>query len=242
MNWRASRRGTITAIFACLLVLVPSAAAETLQSPNYKLDESSIGTSSPIGQSSSNYGLTSGTGDIGVGNAASANFQINAGSKTTADPVLAFSVNSAVTNFGTFSPTLPATATTTFSVMNYTSYGYTVQITGSPPTNGAHTISALSSADQSQTGTEQFGINLVANTQPKSVGANPDNGTFGFGSIDNNYNTSNYYRYVSGDTIAKSLKSSGVTNYTLTYLVNVAGLTPGGQYKSNQTLIVLGTY
>jgi hypothetical protein len=242
MRWSNSRRGFITAFFVCLLVLSPNALAQTLQSTNYKMDETSIGTSSPIGQSSSNFGLTSGVGDIGVGNATSANFQINAGSKTNADPVLAFSVNNAVTNFGTFSPSLAATATTTFSVMNYTSYGYTVQLTGNAPSNGAHTINALGSAATSQTGTEQFGVNLVANTQPTSVGANPDNGAFGYGSVDDNYKTSNYYRYVNGDTIAKSLKSSGVTNYTLTYLINVAGLTPGGQYKSNQTLIVLGTY
>ena len=37
-------------------------------------------------------------------------------------------------------------------------------------------------------------------------------------------------------------KSSGITNYTITYLLNVAGLTPGGEYRSDQTLVVLGTY
>jgi hypothetical protein len=222
--------------------MTPGAYAETLQSTNYQLDESSIGTSSPLGQASSSYNLSSGVGDIGVGNAASANFQIEAGSKTTADPALSFSVNSASANFGIFSPTLASTATATFSVKGYLSYGYTVQIVGTPPSNGTHTISPLATAGTSQTGTEQFGINLVANTQPASVGANPDNGAFGFGSVMPDYNVSNNYRYVSGDVIAKADKSSGVTNYTLTYLVNVAGLTPGGQYKSNQTLIVLGSF
>lgn len=242
MYWGMSQKGFLAAFFACLLSITPVAYAETLQSTNYKLDESSIGTSSPIGQASTNYNLSSGVGDIGVGNAASANFQINAGSKTSADPVLAFAVTSVATNFGVFSPTSPSTSTATFSVKDYTSYGYTVQIVGNPPSNGTHTITPLAAAGQSQAGSEQFGINLVANTQPASVGANPDNGAFGFGSVDNNYNTPNYYRYVSGDTIAKATKSSGITNYTLTYLVNVAGLTPGGQYKSNQTLIVLGSY
>ena len=242
MYWGTSQKGLLAALFACLLLMAPGAYAETLQSNNYQLDESSIGTSSPIGQASTTYNLSSGVGDIGVGNAASTNFQINAGSKTSAAPVLAFSVTNAAANFGVFSPTQASTSTATFSVMDYTSYGYTVQIDGSAPSNGAHTIRALATAAQSQTGTEQFGINLVANTSPISVGANPDNGSYGFGTVDANYNTSNYYRYVSGDTIAKANKSSGVTNYTMTYMVNVAGLTPGGQYKSNQTLIVLGTY
>lgn len=237
-----SRARVIVALILCAFIFAPGAYAETLQSNNFKLDESSIGTSNPIGQASSNFTLNSATGDIGVGNAASSNFQIDAGSKTNADPVLSFSVNSALTNFGVFSASTPTVATTTFSVTDYSSYGYTVQLVGAPPSNGAHTITPLTTAAQSQFGTEQFGINLVANTQPRSVGANPDNGQFGFGSVDDNYSTSNYYRYVSGDVIAKSLKSTGVTNYTISYLVNVAGLTPGGQYKTNQTLIVLGTY
>ena len=242
MYWGTSTRGILGALLACLLLMAPGAYAETLQSTNYKLDESSIGTSSPIGQASSSYNLSSGVGDLAAGNAASANFQIEAGSKTTADPVLAFSVNSSAANFGLFSPTLASTATATFSVKGYVSYGYTVQIVGTAPSNGTHTISPLATSDTSRPGSEQFGVNLVANTQPTSVGANPDNGSFGFGTVANDYNVSNHYRYVSGDVIAKADKSSGVTNYTLTYLINVAGLTPGGQYKSNQTLIVLGSF
>lgn len=52
----------------------------------------------------------------------------------------------------------------------------------------------------SQTGLEQYGINLVANTQPVSLG-NPDNGQFGFGSVANNYAVPNKYFYQDGDTI-----------------------------------------
>jgi hypothetical protein len=103
-------------------------------------------------------------------------------------------------------------------------------------------IDPLTTASTSQTGVEQFGVNLVANTLPVSVGANPNNGQFGFGEAATNYNTSNSYRYVSGEAIAKAPKSSGLTTYTLSYLVNVDSLTPGGQYTSNQTLVVTGTY
>ena len=98
----------------------------------------------------------------------------------------------------------------------------------------------------SQPGTEQFGINLVANTVPSSLGANPNNGTppddFGFGEAAPNYDTPNSYRFVSGDTVAFAPKESGETEYTISYLANVAALTPGGIYKTNQTLIVTGTY
>lgn len=230
------------ALLAGVLLCTPKAVALIPESPNYKLDESSIGTGNPLQQSSNNYNLKGGTGTLGTGNASSSNFQIDAGANTSAEPVLAFAVNSSTTNLGVFSPTTAATATASFSVKDYTSYGYTVQLVGKPPSNGPHTIPALATSELSQTGTEQFGINLVANTSPTSVGANPDNGQFGFGSIEPDYNTPNYYRYVSGDVIARSNKSSGITNYTITYVVNVAGLTPGGKYTSNQTLVVLGTY
>lgn len=216
--------------------------ADTLQSAHYHIDESSIGVGDINQGSSTNYQATSATGDLSIGNSASNNYQINAGSQTTPDPTLSFTVNNGNINFGSFSSSTATVTTATFSVSNYTSYGYAVQIFGNPPTNGSHTISALSTTSASQTGTEQFGINLVANTSPISVGANPDNGQFGFGSVAANYAVPNQYRYISGGTIAQAPKSSGLTNYTITYLVNVAGLTPGGIYNSNQTLIVTGTY
>jgi hypothetical protein len=100
----------------------------------------------------------------------------------------------------------------------------------------------MSSAALSQAGIEQFGINVVANTLPLSLGVNPDNGQFGFGQAASNYNTSNNYRYVSGDTIAVGPKSSGQTTYTISYIINVNALTPGGIYTGGQTLLCTGTY
>lgn len=235
----------ITGLLAVCLVfscLAPVTHAETLQSPNYRFDESSIGAGGLVQSSSANYQSNSAIGDLGVGNAASANYQIQAGSKTTDDPRLAVELISTNANFGNFSAAVAATATASFSVLNYTAYGYVVQLEGAPPTNGTHTIPGLSANTASAAGIEQFGVNLVANTSPASIGANPNNGQFGFGQVNANYATSNQYRYVSGETIASAPKSSGVTTYTLSYLVNVNTLTPGGQYASNQRIIVTGTY
>lgn len=215
--------------------------AETSQSTNYKFNESTIGSGGLIQSSSANYQGRDSLGDIGVGNAASSNYQINAGATTTDDPALSVAINGTV-NFGDFTATSPTTATTTFTVLNYTTYGYIVQIVGGSPSNGAATITAMATTGSSTAGTSQFGINLVANTLPVSVGANPDNGQFGFGTVAGNYGSPNSYRYVSGETIAQATKNSGVTTYTITYLVNVPALTPGGIYTSNQTLIVTGTY
>lgn len=229
------------AITLCVTTMAHSLYADS-QSTNYKLNESVVGESGLNQSTSANYVGRDSIGSLGVGTSTSSNYQVQAGSITTNDPTLSVAINGASVNFSSFSATTATTATASFSVLNYTSYGYTVQLVGTPPSNGSTTIDAMSTTGPSVVGTPQFGINLVANTSPLSFGANPDTGQFGFGSASSNYGTSNQYRYVSGETIAQSTKSSGTTTYTISYIVNVAPLTPGGIYTSNQTLIITGTY
>ena len=217
-------------------------AAPSPQSAHYRLDETAVGTSGYLDSKSSNYSATSGAGALATGSSASSNFQATSGTRTSPDPVLSFAITNGNLDFGSFSAATTSTATAKFAVTNYTSYGYTVQILGTPPTNGSRTLPGLATATAPTPGTEQFGLNLVANTIPSSVGANPVNDQFGFGSATDNYGTSNKYRFVNGETIAQSAKSSGVTTYTITYIANVASLTPGGKYSSSQTLLVTGTY
>ena len=224
------------------VLAAPLAYAVDPKSNNFQLDETSIGTGGLYGASSTNFKANSSTGDIAIGNSGSENFQVDSGTKTQRDPTLSFAVNSTSAQFGKLSPSIATTATSTFTVSNYTSYGYIVQVYGPPPTNAGHSLDAMATTAVSQPGIEQFGINLVANTSPISFGANPDNGDFGFGSVTADYNVANRFRYVSGESIAKAEKSSGETKYTISYLINVAGLTPGGTYVSNQTLVVTGTY
>jgi len=225
------------------LLVAPEVFGETLQSANYRLDETSIGSGGLIQSASTNYQTRSTAGDLGVGNSTSSGYQVEAGSQTTNDPFLSFSFISSSADFGNFSSATTSTATTSFSVVNYTSYGYVIQITGGPPKNGAHTIAPISpTADTPHIGTEQFGINLAANTLPSNFGANPDNGQFGFGQVNSSYSTPNTFLYIDGATIANAPKSSGKTIYTLSYIVNVQGLTPGGQYNTGQTIIITGTY
>lgn len=231
-----------------LLVLfgAPVSASNTPSSTNFRFDETSIGLTNSIESSSANFRDQSTAGGAAAGSSSSDNFKTEIGSNTSPDPNLTFTLNSQAANFGSFSTTQAATATATFSIVNYTSYGYVVQIAGKPPTYANNEIDAMGANAPSQPGTEQFGINLVANTDPTSFGANPENGTvpndFGFGQAAPNYANPNQFRYVPGETIAQAPKSSGKTEYTISYLVNVANLTPGGTYGSDQVLIVTGTY
>lgn len=223
-------------------LFVTAAYAESLESPNYRFDESSIGGGGLIQSSSPNFQSSQAIGDTAVGNTSSSSFQTEAGSDTTPDPTLSFGITNASADFTDFSPAAAATATSSFQVLNYTSYGYVVQILGGPPSNGNHVIGAMGSTDVSHPGTEQFGINLVHNTSPAVFGADPDHGQFGVGSATADYGTANSFRYVEGETIASAPKSSGLTTYTISYIVNVTSVTPGGSYTSDQELVCTGTY
>lgn len=229
-------------MIAVLCFVTLAYADSPLKSAHFEVDESFLGGSGLTQSSSNNYQEGESIGDTGIGNSASSHYQLNSGYTTTNDPALSFAINTSGANFGNFSASTASVATSTFQVSNYTSYGYVVQIVGTAPTNGSHTLTAMSTTAPSQTGIEQFGINLVANTSPVSFGANPNLGQFGAGSAAANYNTPNNFRYVSGETIALASQSSGVTTYTISYVANVGSLTPGGQYNSNQVLICTGTY
>jgi hypothetical protein len=240
-------RKLFSGIYSALVLLAGcffvAITAYALQSSHYQFNETSLGGigSNTKGQSASYKALTSG-GIIGFGGTESATMQIATGHETTNDPALSFAVASSSINFGSFSATATSTTTSTFAVADYTSYGYVVQVLGNAPSNGGHTIAAMASTGPSTAGAEQFGINLVANTSPSSFGTNPDHGQFGFGSASTNYGTTNNYRFVSGETIASAPKSSGTTVYTISYIINVSSLTPGGQYSGNQTILCTATF
>jgi hypothetical protein len=94
-------------------------------------------------------------------------------------------------------------------------------------------------------GTEQFGINLKANTSPTTFGADPSqapDSSFGYGYAVPGYDTANVFKYNKGDVIARSDKSSGRTDYTISYIYDISSLSLAGEYIFTQDLIVIGTY
>ena len=220
-------------------------AEEPLTSPNYVIPESYIGPGGSIDGSSPNYSSDGTIGDTGTGGSSSANFRTQAGFNTTNDPRLSVIVNTSSVAFGSLSTATTMTATSSFSVLNYTAHGYGVYTIGSPPSSNNHTLEGMDPTDASQVGEEQYGINLKANTSPATFGANPlqvPGSTFSYGAAATGYNTANNYRYVAGEKIAEATQTSGQTDYTISYIVNVSNTTPGGQYVGAQSLVVVGTY
>lgn len=234
-------------IVAVVNMSVGLVAAQS-SSSNFQIQESFVGPGGSLESNSTNYGTAPGqqaVNGVGGGPSGSTNFKADSGPVSTNDPSLSCTIDTSNVNFGALSTSVAATATATFEVLNYTSYGYVVQIIGNPPSTGAYTLAGMSSTGPSVPGTEQFGINLVANTSPTTFGANavqtPDS-LFSSGAAAANYNTANNYRYVAGETIASASASSGLTEYTLSYIINAASTTAGGTYSGNQTLVCTGTY
>ncbi len=244
------RKRTYLALGLMVSVIGFAAPAVLAQgsSTNFRIDESFIGPGGNLESSSTNYQLEAGQQTVGnaggVGESSSANHTVQSGNTTTADPRLSCVLSSGTLNFGALSNSVTTYGTAAFSVLNYTAYGYNVAILGDTPSNGLHNLTAMNTTGPSVIGTEQFGINLRNNTNP-DVGADAvqvPSSSFSFGSPTANYNSVDNFRYVAGENIATAPKSSGQTDYTISYIVNTSTTTPGGQYSGNQTILCTGTY
>lgn len=231
-----------------VIVCAPTVFAAQSSSSNYQVDEVFFGSGGELNACSGSYCAKQSAGEIAAGNTAATAFQAQAGFNTNREPYLAFSVAGGPTDLGYLSTANTATTTATFAVKTYLSGGYVITLGSDPPTNtqgSGNILTALATATASTAGSEQFGINLVANTNPTAFGAPPvqvpDN-TFSYGTVAAGYDTANLYKYVKGDTIASSNRSSGQTNFTLSFIYNISQLTLDGLYKYDGVLVATSTF
>lgn len=246
--------GKVLKSLLILLIVINSGSIKVFAqsySPSYSVNEYSFGAGSQTNLSSTNYQGMASLGDTGVGSTLGTNYGAQAGYNTTIDPYLEVVVNSVNDNLGYLSTASTATATATFSVIDYVSSGYTVQTDALPPTNGTYSLHASTVASTSTPGTEQFGMNLVKNTNfcgaGCNLGADPvqvPSSSFSYGQADGAtaYNQVNKFKYVNGSTIALSTQSTGETDFTISYIFNISTGTPAGQYTFNDVLVVTATY
>lgn len=230
-----------------LIVLASAGVASAAQSSSssYQVNEVYFGNGGNLNACSPSYCSKQSLGELTVGNPSSTNYQLRAGFNTDRQPYIEFVVDPANIDLGTLAPGSTKTTTATFSVKAYLSSGYVVTSESDPPSNGSYNLTGLSSPTASNSSNEQFGINLVANTSPATFGADPvqvPDSSFSFGQVASGYDTPNLYKYVKGDTIAYSNKSSGETDYTISYIFNVSNITPGGTYTLNHVLVATATY
>ncbi len=179
-----------------------------------------------------------------VGTGSSANYSAQFGANTSDVPLLEVITSAGTSDMGVLDTNKTGTATASIKVRNYLSNGYIVQLAGHAPSQGIHTLTTISTPSTSQQGAEQFGVNLVANTAP-TIGADPvqvPSGSFSFGNANGDYSSHNLFKYVDGDIIGSSNKSSGETDYTLSMIINVSAATPGGRYTGTFSAVVVPTY
>ena len=231
-----------------LIFWCPLASAQQSSSTNYSVNEVYFGSGGDLNDCSTNYCAKNSVGELNVGKASSTNYQEQAGFNQERDPSLTLNVMGGVTDIGVLSTGSTKTTTSTFSIKSYLASGYSAQIIGVPPTNSLPTnprLHNLTTPTASSAGTEQFGINLVANTSPATFGSAPvqvPDSTFGFGTAASGYNTANLYKYNNGDVIATSASSSGETDYTISYIFNISPLTPAGTYVYNGVIVATSTF
>jgi hypothetical protein len=254
MKWRRALRATASVLSILVFLITSQTYAAQSSSTNYSVDQVFFGSGSQLNACSTNYCSRQSAGDTAVGNAAGTAFQAIAGSNTDRNPYIAFSTSGGATDLGILSTAGTATATATFAVKTYLASGYAVTLASPPPTatgTGGHVFSALTSPTAAAApGTaEQFGINLVANTTgcgaPANFGANPvqvPSSSFSYGTIASGYNTCGLFKYVNGDTVANSTKSSGETDYTVSFIYNITSVTQDGYYVFNGSLVATSTY
>jgi len=234
----------LVAVLALFVASAQVSAADS-SSSNYQITNTSLGSGGSGGgdNCSNQYCARVTIGDPTDSNTiytSSSTFE----TLTEGEPSLDVIVDPGISNMGTLSTTVTGTKTTTLRVRTYLSSGYIVQIVGDAPHIANHTLDAMSVADISKPGTEQFGINLVANSTP-NFGVDPiqvPSGQFAFGIANTDYDTANIFKYVSGDTIAHSSSETGRTDYTISMIVNVSNNTPAGHYSSDLSLIVIPVY
>jgi hypothetical protein len=236
---------------AVLLVLVLCAgvhgiamATTTSTSTHYSVTETQFGGGSQTQQCSTTYCAKSSAGDTAVGRSGSTNYSAEFGSNTTDIPLLQVITANGNHALGTLDQDTTGVATSTLNVRHYLMAGYAVELTGSSPSQGTHAILPLNVPAQSQSGHEQFGVNLVANNTP-NIGQNPTmvpSGDSAISFIASGYNTPDYFKYIPGDILAENTTQSGEIDYTLSMIFNVSAVTPGGQYKGAYSAVVVPMY
>ncbi len=216
-------------------------------STSYKVNESAFSSGSGIDSNSASYNARGSAGDLGVGESTSASYAAFAGPINPSEEYLEMVVNLATINLGTLTTSTTATGTATFYVRTYLNGGYSVQTVSNPPTNEAGFSLTGMAAGASTVGTEQFGINLVANTSPVSFGAVPvkqPSSVYANGIAAAGYNTANIFKYTKNDIIAQSGagRAWGETDYTISYITNVSYTTRAGVYSMAHELVAITTF
>jgi len=143
-------------------------------------------------------------------------------------------------DMGTLEPNATLSAQSQMAVGTNATGGFAITASGIPPSAGTNVIAPLVSATESRPGSNQFGINLVANNAP-AVGIDPQ-GIWANAIASSDYSVPNKYKYVSGDVVAYSPNVSLMKKFTVSYILNTSEDLKGGVYSTTITYIASGRF
>jgi len=144
------------------------------------------------------------------------------------------------TDMGTLSSSHTLTATSQMAAGTNASSGYVITVNGPPMEAGTNVINPLGTPTASVSGSNQFGINLVANNAP-NIGGNPD-GAFANANPMPDYAAPNKFMYQDGSAVASAPNVSLVRRFTVSYIVNAAANLRAGVYTTTLTYVCTGRF
>ena len=227
------------ALVAALFVVVPLVSNKAFaqsSSDNYQMVESQFGNTSSNESCSDNYCASVSIGNDSASSAVVPEF----GEANYSEPFLEMIVAPGDSNLGELTTEKTGAKTMQVKIRNYLTGGYRLMVVGDSPKYGARKLNTPTTPTDSRAGTEQFGINVVANTAP-AVGSNPvlEGGGGGTSLVTSNYNTANKFMYVPGQVLAETQANSGGAEFTVSMIVNISNSTPAGKYTGDFAAVVV---
>ena len=143
-------------------------------------------------------------------------------------------------DMGQLSDTSTLTAQSQMAVGTNATAGFAITANGGTMAAGTSVIDPLTAPTESTPGSNQFGINLVANNKP-SVGIDPE-GPWANAIPSPDYAVTNRYKYNSGDVIASSSSVSLMKRFTVSYIANSSKSLRAGVYTTTVTYIATGRF
>ena len=143
-------------------------------------------------------------------------------------------------DMGDLSSESTLTAQSQMAVGTNASGGFAITANGTVPSAGTNVIDSPSTPTESKPGSNQFGINLVANDAP-DIGSDPE-GIWANAIPSPDYSVANRYKYVPGDVVAYSPNVSLMKKFTVSYILNSHKDIRPGVYSTTITYIASGRF
>lgn len=188
-------------------------------------------------------------------------FKLDSGGNPTTIPDCANATSGNIKFNQLFDPTTTATSTSQMAASTNAGNGYAITVNGTTLMSGTtNSIAAMGATAFPIAGASQFGMNLKANdttyfaaaTGAEITPASVDSTSASLrGEAFTGYNTVNKFKFNSGDVVADSGYTAGGPGttiatdgqiYTVTYIANVPGSQPAGDYSTTLTYICTPTY